>query len=43
MLGRRPAGHVGADLGDQFQRGVRANAIDLGLIDAACDVMQRRP
>ena len=42
VLGGRPAGHVGANLGDQFQRGIRANAVNLREIDAARDLMQRR-
>ena len=34
--------HVGADLGDQLQRGVRCDAVDLGEIDAAGQLMERR-
>ena len=38
-----PAVHVGANLGDEFQRGVRADAVNLREIDAAGELMQGRP
>ena len=39
----RPAVHVGPNLCDQFQRRVRGNAVNLCEIDAAGELMQRRP
>ena len=35
--------HVGADLRDQFERGVGADAVNLRQVDAARQVKQRRP
>ena len=42
LLGRPPA-HIGADLGEQFQRGVGCDAVDLGEVDAAGQLIQRTP
>ena len=42
MLLGGPAGHVGADLRDQFQRRVGPDAINLCEIDPAGELMQRR-
>ena len=41
MLGGGPAAHVGADLGDQLQRRVGAEGIELAQVGAAGESMQR--
>ena len=38
-----PSAHVGADFGDQFEGGIRGNAVDLRQIHAAGNVMERGP
>ena len=40
MLGM-PAAHVGADLSDQLQRGLRPDGMDLAQVSAASEYMQR--
>jgi len=41
VLGGWPAAHVGADFGDQLQRGLRADGVDLAQVGAAGEPMQR--
>ena len=41
MLLGGPAAHVGADLGDQLQRGLRPDGVDLAQVGAASERMQR--
>ena len=41
MVLGRPAAHVGADLSNQLQRGLRPDGMDLAQISAASEHMQR--
>ena len=41
MVLGRPAAHVGADLSDQLQRGLRPDGMDLAQISAASEQVQR--
>src|SRR6202140_1169914 len=41
MVLGRPAAHVGADLGDELQRGLRPDGMDLAQVSAASEYMQR--
>jgi hypothetical protein len=38
-----PSAHVGPDFRNQFHRGIGREAIDLGQIDAASELIQRSP